>query len=193
VTDTPQEQSPSDAGRFASAGGPGHVFVIGFMGAGKTTVGRLMAEELGVPFVDLDALVEDGAGCTVGQLFQERGEAGFRELESEALASTATLRPSVVACGGGVVLRPGNRELMGALGCVIYLVVTAGEALARIGDVEGRPLLAAGGPDVAATLLAARERLYAATANVVVDTTGKGPEAVARQAADALKAAGCAR
>lgn len=188
MSDTAPRPRPASAVTRIPAG---HVFLIGFMGSGKSTVGRFLARELEMPFVDLDAAIESREGRRVTELFAERGEAAFRAMETDVLASLQDAEPSLVACGGGIVLSARNRELLGSLGCVVYLEVTAGEALARIGDVEGRPLLAAGGPHVAATLLAAREGLYRSAADVVIDTGGKPPAVVVREAVTALRAAGC--
>ncbi len=166
----------------------GHVFLIGFMGAGKSTVGRLLSERVRMPFVDLDSVIEQGAQASVSELFASRGEEGFRALETEALASLAACPPSVVACGGGVVLRPENRTHLHSLGTVVYLRVTAGEAVARVGDASTRPLLAGGAGTLAATsLLAAREALYKAAADITVDTVGRLPEQVADEIFDSLK------
>lgn len=164
----------------------GHVFLVGFMGAGKSTVGALLAQILGRPFVDLDMEIERKVGRPVAQVFAEDGEEAFRELESQALARLADSVPSVVACGGGIVLRDGNRRRMKDLGVVVFLEVSAGVALARIGDVEGRPLLAQGGPSTASTLLQARTGIYHAVADVTVDTDACEPYELAEQIAEAL-------
>lgn len=169
---------------MTSPGEAGHVFLIGFMGAGKTTVGRILADTMGRPFVDLDAQIERDAGLLIPQIFAEKGEDAFRELESEALAGLSESPRSVVACGGGIVLRAENRRVLKNLGTTVYLEVSAGEALARIGDVEGRPLLAEGGPAAAATLLEGRRGLYRAVADLVVETDACDPA----QIADAIAA-----
>ena len=156
-----------------------HIFLVGFMGAGKSTVGRLVASRLGLPFADLDEMVEDAAGRTVAHLWAESGEETFRAAESDALASLAAAAPSVVACGGGVVLADANRSLLKSLGRVVYLTVSAEEALARIGGGDSRPLIAGGGATMAPRLLEARDALYGAVADVVVTTTGRSPEDVA--------------
>jgi shikimate kinase len=163
-----------------------HVLLIGFMGAGKTTVGRIVADRLQMPFIDLDEHIEHRAGSPVVEIFAARGEDAFRRMETEALESLADFPAAVVAGGGGVVLRDENRRLLATLGTVVYLKVTAGEALARIGEVDGRPLLAAGGPAAAATLLDARESLYAAVADVTVDTDSKPPSRIAEEVAAGL-------
>ena len=159
-----------------------HLLLIGFMGAGKSTVGRLVAEQLDLPFVDTDSLVQLQDGRTVAEIFAQDGEAGFRTLETAAVQSLTTMTPSVVACGGGVVLSDANRAMLKGLGTAIYLRVTAAETLARVGGDGTRPLLSgAGGALAAGKLLEAREVLYSATADVVVDTVDRTAAAVAQE------------
>lgn len=156
------------------------LFLVGFMGAGKTTVGRLVAQRLGRPFVDLDDEIEAGTGRSVAEIFAGGGEAAFREAERDALAAVSALRDVVCACGGGVVTDPGCRALLESSGDVVYLVVSVEEALARCGsDATVRPLLRGGGLESAAELLSARTRLYEAAADLTVGTTGRAPEQVA--------------
>lgn len=157
-----------------------HLFLVGFMGAGKSTVARLVADRLGRPCVDLDAAIEAEAGRPIRQIFDSDGESAFRDLESAALESLAEQPASVVACGGGAVLRDENRAAMSRMGCVVYLRVSAGETLARVGADETRPLLSGHGGELAATaLLEARVSLYTAVADATVDTVGQSPEQVA--------------
>ena len=159
-----------------------HLLLIGFMGAGKSTVGRLVAGQMGLPFVDMDALVRQLDGRTACEIFEEDGEPAFRALETSALQSVVTMPPSVIACGGGVVLSDSNRVVLKRLGMVVYLRVTAAETLARVGDDSTRPLLSgAGGVLAAGRLLEAREALYAAVADAVVDTVDRAPADVAQE------------
>jgi shikimate kinase len=159
-----------------------HLLLIGFMGAGKSTVGRLVAEQFGVTFVDVDSLIELSDGRTVRTIFEEDGEQVFRALETAAVEALKTMPPSVVACGGGVVLSDSNRVILKALGKIIYLRVTAAETLARVGNDSTRPLLSGtGGVLAAGRLLEAREALYSATADAVVDTVDRTPAEVAEQ------------
>ncbi len=156
-----------------------HLLLVGFMGAGRSSVGRELAARLGLPFIDLDASIEERAGMPVARYFSEHGEPAFRELEHAALRDLIGAPDSVVACGGGVVTRDDNRILLKDLGRVVYLRVSAGEALARIGDTTTRPLLAGpGGALVATRLLESRESLYQAVADVVVETGGATVEQV---------------
>ncbi len=167
----------------------GHIFLVGFMGAGKSTVGKGLAAALGMPFIDLDERISADSGMSVVRMFEDFGEQVFRESETRALMSLSDEAPSVVACGGGVVLRDENRVALKSMGTVVYLKVDAAEALARIGDSATRPLLSgAGGRMAATTLLAARESLYTAVADVTIETTGSSPDEVVRLVSASLQA-----
>ena len=163
-----------------------HVFLVGFMGSGKSSVGSLVAERLGMPFCDLDAAIERRAGKSVGDIFASEGEAAFRQLEHEELGSLVAGMDQVVACGGGVIVDDRNRALLKSLGRVVYLHVTADEAIARIGAAEGRPLLAGDPLAASRVLLGARESLYLAVADVTIDTTGRSLSDVADAVVAAL-------
>ena len=165
-----------------------HVFLIGFMGAGKSTVARMVAEQLGRPCVDLDDAIVAVAGRSLREIFEDSGERAFREFESAQLSMLADAEPSVVACGGGIVVRDENRSALKHMGLVVYLKVSAGETLARVGADGTRPLLSGPGGVIAATrLLEARESLYAAVADVAIDTVGRDADAVARDVVAAVK------
>lgn len=165
------------------------VYLIGFMGAGKTTVGRLLAERLGARFVDLDDEIVAEQGQEVAAIFAERGESGFRDAERAALTQLGSSE-AVVACGGGVVTDAGSRALLACAGTVVYLQVSFDEALARVGsETSGRPLLRDGDPAAVASLLASRESLYAAAADLTVDTTARSPEAVVDEILVSLRGA----
>lgn len=156
------------------------LYLIGFMGAGKSTVGNEIAGRLGVPFIDLDDEIESRASQAVKEIFSTRGEEHFRALEREALLAVTAIERAVVACGGGVVLRDDNRVTLKSTGTVVYLKVSAGEAIARIGDADTRPLLSGAGGGLAATaLLASREALYKAVADIEVETLGRTASEVA--------------
>ncbi len=156
-----------------------HLFLTGFMGAGKSTVGQLVARGLDRPFLDLDRVIEAREGMSVSEIFAARGEAGFRNAEHAALEHLAGEQDSVVATGGGVVLREDNQSLLRRQGSVIFLSVTPEEALARLGDAGDRPLLAGEGLAAARGILDARLALYRATADHVVETVGRSAAEVA--------------
>lgn len=156
------------------------IVLVGFMGAGKSTVARIVADRLGLPCVDLDNRIEQRAGVSVSEIFSAQGEPAFREMESAELERLLAEPPSVIATGGGVVVSDANRALLHCIGRVVYLRVSAAEAVARIGDAATRPLLAGAAGTLAATsLLDAREALYRASADVTLDTVGCTPEEVA--------------
>jgi shikimate kinase / 3-dehydroquinate synthase len=153
------------------------VFLIGFMAAGKTTVGRLVARATGLPFVDLDDDVVAAAGQPVPAIFAAEGEAGFRARERAALAARAATGGAVVATGGGAATDPANLAVMRHSGLVVALGAPLEVALARAGDAGGRPLL--GRPlDEVRALYRAREPVYR-RAHALVDTEGLAPAEVA--------------
>jgi len=171
-----------------------HIFLIGLSGSGKSTVGYQLAQQLGIPFLDSDALVEAEYGERIPAIFAHHGEAHFRHCESHALATAIQTTPNgaVIATGGGAVLREENRVLMAQHGVRIWLQVDPGVALERLqvqhtaalaqGVVpEIRPLLAGSDPLAALhTLVATRSLLYQ-EAEIICDTTGKSGEQVAQE------------
>ena len=117
------------------------IFLIGMMGAGKSTVGRLLAAGLGFTFVDADRELEHRAGTSVANIFELEGEAAFREREAHLLAELTARTGIVLATGGGAVLDPGNRQLLHSRGLVIYLQANADEIARRTRGDSSRPLL----------------------------------------------------
>jgi len=151
--------------------------LVGFMGAGKTTVGRILAGRLGQPFVDSDVLISERLGREISDVFAAEGEAYFRDVEHATVAELVRGPESVIALGGGAVEDSRTREVLrGAR--VIYLRVSYDEALSRVGGDGARPMLRR--PDLAEVYqrrLAAYEELSALT----VDTGGRAPDDVARE------------
>jgi len=151
------------------------IVLVGFMGAGKTTVGTLLAARLGLPFADSDQVLEDHAGRPIRQIFAEDGEPAFRALEYEVIAGLLDGPPIVLALGGGA---PGHPPTRARLTCdpaaeVVYLHVGYDQAMRRVGGDEGRPLLAR--PDLPA-IYQRRLPVYAAVATLTVPTDGRRPE-----------------
>jgi shikimate kinase len=167
------------------------IFLVGFMGSGKTTVGRLLAARLGWLFADLDDRIVRAAGMPIPEIFAREGEPGFRRRETEALRAAAAERRTVLATGGGAACRDENLAVMLAAGHVVALGVSAAEAVRRAGVRSGRPLLdGAADPRAAAeALLPAREPFYA-QAHWRVETDGRGPAQIADQIVAHLGEAG---
>lgn len=140
------------------AGGVGRVFLVGFMGSGKTAVGRRVAERLGAAFVDLDEEIERASGRTVRALFEESGEAAFRDREAAYLQGTADLPQAVVATGGGCFCFEGNRAAIARLGVAVSLDVPLSTVQARLAGKTDRPLFRS--PEQLAQLYAERAPFY---------------------------------
>jgi len=157
------------------------LILTGFMGVGKSATGRLLAEDLGWEFLDVDEEVEKVAGKVVARIFREEGEARFRDLEAEALAGALDRTRVVVATGGGVLLREGNRRLLAGR-LVVNLEAPPEECVRRVrGSAAERPLLSGPRPEAAARRLwEERQALYCAVPRRV-ETEGKSPGEVARE------------
>jgi shikimate kinase len=160
------------------------VYLTGFMAAGKTTVGRLLAARLEIPFVDLDAEIEAAAGGTVAEVFARAGEAEFRRLEGEALRRTGELERCIVAAGGGTPARAENHAWMRRHGRIVWLDVPLELARERIGAAANRPLW---GDDAAvAELYRSRLPSYR-DCDLRLDAAGRDPEALVAEIADAVR------
>lgn len=152
------------------------IFLLGFMGAGKTTVGRALADELNYQFFDLDELIEARAGKTVQAIFAELGEPEFRRLEAEAIASCSEFKDAIVALGGGANISEANRAKLRLIGKTVWLDCPLEVCLRRLGDDESRPLL--GSKHEMIALLEHRRPGYA-QADYVVSTGERSPEDIA--------------
>ncbi len=164
------------------------VFLVGFMVAGKTSTARRLARTCGLASVDLDTYIERREGKTVNQIFGECGEDGFRAMETATLRDFANGQPLLVSCGGGVVLKPENREILKGSGFVVYLKVTAEQAFARVSDVSSRPLFR--DLETARKTINGRLPMYEEVADATVDTVGKNVPAVAREVRAVLEREG---
>ncbi|MFE2169358.1 shikimate kinase [Streptomyces sp. NPDC059447] len=166
-------------------GGP-LVVLVGPMGSGKSTVGGLLADRLGVPYRDTDADIVAAQGREISDIFVDEGEPYFRELEREAVAAALAGHTGVLALGGGAVLDEGTRALLSGLP-VVYLSMDVEEAVRRVGLGAARPLLAVNPRRQWRELMEARRHLYTEVARVVVATDDRTPEEVAQAVLDALE------
>ena len=155
------------------------IALTGFMGSGKTTVGKVLADFLGCPFMDLDDLVVKKAGKSIPDIFAQDGEPAFRQLEAQVLRKTVEKyaeSTAVLALGGGAVLAPSSAALLHEKTVCIYLRASLETLLTRLeGETAGRPLADASLAD----RLASREPIYEKTAHVIIDTDGLSPDEVA--------------
>jgi len=157
---------------------PFNLVLIGFMGTGKTAVGRRIAERLGLTFVDTDAIIETRAGRTIARIFAEDGEPAFRRLEAAAVAEAGASRGAVIATGGGVPLRSDNMRQLRRHGVIVALTASPRAILTRVGGGAERPLLGPDPESAVRRLLAERDPAYR-DADLVVDTSESSAEEVA--------------
>lgn len=150
---------------------PGNIFLVGMMGAGKTSVGKHLARRMGKQFYDSDHVIEARTGVRIPVIFEIEGEAGFRARESAVIDELTALSDIVLATGGGAVLDPRNRELLKSRGTVIYLRAAVKNLLSRTRRDRNRPLLHTADPKARLTeLFETRDPLYREVAHLVVDT-----------------------
>ena len=152
---------------------PGNLFLTGPMGAGKSTIGRQLAKQLGLPFHDSDHEIEARTGVDIPLIFELEGEAGFRKREVTVIDELTRLPNIVLATGGGAVLDPANREHLKTRGRVIYLHTSVNHQLKRTRKDRNRPLLQTGNPrKKLEELMAVRDPLYREIAGIIIDTDG---------------------
>jgi len=177
----------SEAWRRSAAG----IVLIGYRGSGKTSVGRILAPRLGLPFVDTDERIAALTARSIVDLFATIGAAAFRRLETSVIAQLVGQAPAVVSVGGGAVLARANRRRLPRLGLCIWLTAPPEELYRRISADQSsrttRPALAGGGLEEVRLLLARREPLYAALADHVVPTAGRSVAQVAETVVQLVK------
>lgn len=160
-----------------------NIYLIGMMGSGKSTVGELLSKKMGMDFADIDSHIEKNRGQTVAQIFATYGETHFRNLETKALKSPTD---SIVACGGGIVLRNENRTFLRSNGIVVLLTAPLNELFRRVSDLSSRPLLNKA-KDTKKTLnhiWKARKTQYINLAHFTIQTDGRTPEEVCNEIID---------
>ena len=160
---------------------PGSLFLIGPMGAGKSTIGRQLSRQLKRPFHDSDHEIENRTGVDIPLIFELEGEAGFRKRESAIIDELTQLPDIILATGGGAILDPVNRQHLSERGTVIYLHTTVDQQLSRTSRDRNRPLLQTDDPRARLeALMTEREPLYREIADLVVDTDGQRVQDVVR-------------
>lgn len=148
-----------------------NIFLIGLMGAGKTTIGRQLASELSLKFFDSDHEIENRTGVTITHIFDIEGETGFRKRETAMLDELTEQKGIVLATGGGAILKPENRQFLMSRGTTIYLYANIDTLLERTSKDRNRPLLQTENPQAKLEeLLEIRDPLYRETADIIIDT-----------------------
>ncbi len=165
------------------------IALIGFMGTGKTVVGKALAKKLGKEFVELDSLIEQMAGKTIPEIFREDGEIAFRELEIEATRKVSQKRNTIIACGGGVVLNKINIDRLREGGRIVYLTASPEVILKRTSNDAGeRPLLKVADPALTIRkLLNFRKPFYERAADITVNTSRLNVDSVVAQIIGKMK------
>ena len=150
---------------------PGNIFLVGMMGAGKTSVGRVLAKRLGKTFFDSDHVIEERTGVRVSVIFEIEGEEGFRSRERTVIDELTERTDIVLATGGGAVLDPENRRALRERGVVVYLRAAVRDLLNRTRHDKNRPLLQTGDPQAKmSAIFEQRDPLYQETAHLIVET-----------------------
>lgn len=159
-----------------------NIFLIGPMGAGKTTVGKRLADQRGMAFIDSDQEVEGRCGVDIAYIFEKEGEAGFRRREKQVIADLTAQSNVVLATGGGAVVDPESRLCLGSRGFVVYLHATVDQQMQRTAHCQNRPLLQ--GPnrrEVLAALLEQRDPMYREIADLVLESDGNNARALVKE------------
>ena len=165
-----------------------NIAVYGFMGVGKTTIGRLLAERLSIDFIDMDTEIEKREETTIREIFRVQGESRFRQLEANLIKELSQQDGLVIACGGGAIADPENAETLSKASRMVYLTASIKEIIERTNQDNSRPLLEVENPDtVAAELYERRKPVYTKYAEVTIDTTGKTPDEVVEKVLEAMK------
>ena len=168
-----------------------NIFIVGPMGSGKSTVGKIISSELFLNFFDTDEEIETRTGASIDWIFDLEGEDGFRKRESKILHEMVQQNSTVLSTGGGIILSESNRELLSSRGTVFYLATPIAVQLERTSKDKDRPLLKNGDPGkILEELHVARESLYEEVADYIVNTEGKSSQEVSAEIIKLVKSYG---
>ncbi len=166
----------------------GHIFLIGFMGCGKSTVSKELSRLTGRSAYEMDQVIEEEEGMAIRDIFAQKGEEYFRGLETGLCRRFSEMEPAVVSCGGGTVMRPENVEAMRACGRIVLLTADPQTIFERVRYDTGRPLLNGHmEPGYIAELMEKRRPAYEAAADLIVQTDQKDPEQIAEEILGAIR------
>ena len=158
------------------------IFLVGPMGAGKSTIGRLLSTELNYEFFDSDKVIEERCGANIPWIFDMEGEQGFREREQQVIDELTSLPNIIMATGGGAILRPQNRLALANRGTVVYLKTSVAQQIARTAKDKNRPLLRHENPgEVLRSLFEIRDPLYQEVADIIIETDRNSPRWVVQE------------
>lgn len=159
-----------------------NIFLIGFMGAGKSTIARTLQRELGFPLVEMDERIVQEQGMSINDIFAQYGEAHFREIESQLVVDLGKQEPSIVSCGGGVVVRPENMQNMKKSGRIVLLKASPETIFERVKNSTDRPILNGHmNVEYIAELMEKRRALYEEAADITIQTDGKTREQICEE------------
>lgn len=151
-----------------------NIILIGFMGSGKSTIGKILAQKLELQWMDMDIEIEKKANKTIKEIFNQDGEDYFRSLETEQLRSLKDKENNVLSTGGGVVLKEENRKILKEIGTVVFLHADSNQIIQNLKGSDNRPLLQGNNPEEKIIrLLDQRESTYLNAADIIIQTTGK--------------------
>ena len=158
------------------------IFLIGFMGAGKSTIARALQRELGFPLIEMDERIVKEQGMSINDIFAQYGEDHFRAIESQLIVDIGKEEPSIVSCGGGVVVRPQNTQNMKEIGRIVFLKATPETIYERVKNSTDRPILNGHmNVEYIAELMEKRRALYEAAADITIQTDGKTREQICEE------------
>ncbi len=159
-----------------------NISLIGFMGSGKSTVGKILAEQLDFLFIDTDRVIELAENRSIPEIFRSNGEGYFRDIESDVISKLYKNKKCVFACGGGVIIRDANMQIISDNSTVVYLCISPEKAYERLKDSEDRPMLDAGDRlDRINKLIESRQELYLKYADIVLEPGEKDPVEIGKE------------